>query len=391
MTDRSTEHATMAGVSHTHPYDDGHASRRLAEYACDYAADRDLDGFTVAHKSNVMRETDGRFLDAVTGVADDHGLVAEPVLMDALATHLVLQPAEFEVVVSPNLAGDVLSDLAAGLVGGLGLLPSANVGPERGLFEPVHGTAPDLAGEGVANPSAAVLSAAMLLDYLDRDRAAERVRGGVEATLVDGPRTPDLGGGDDRGGRGRDSCSAIARLLGVGASRRHGDVSRGSHVLDSRRVVPHSGRVRAVTLVRSHDGFVTLSLINLHPNGGSCQVRYATVWASLYPNGFEDSLGRDFCFDSPNTVYMALQRLRALREFGVRSLVTHAIMVVTAVGAVASALLLDGQLRLVSFVAFLNFTAGMWVSHGIHSLGNAFTDDDYDGVLNALRATRRAD
>ncbi|MFD1526860.1 isocitrate/isopropylmalate family dehydrogenase, partial [Halolamina salina] len=115
-------------------------------------------------------------------------------LMDALATKLLLDPTAYDVIVCPNLAGDVLSDLAAGLVGGLGLLPSANVGAENGLFEPVHGTAPDIAGEGVANPAAAILSAAMLLDSLGHEDAAADVRSAVERTLEGGPRTPDLGG-----------------------------------------------------------------------------------------------------------------------------------------------------------------------------------------------------
>ncbi|MFB6125550.1 MAG: isocitrate/isopropylmalate dehydrogenase family protein [Halanaeroarchaeum sp.] len=170
------------------------ASRELAEYACEYVADRGLEGFTIAHKANVMRETDGRFRDAVVDVAAERGVDTDEVLMDALAMHLVLAPEDYDVVVTPNLAGDVLSDLAAGLVGGLGLLPSANVGPERGLFEPVHGTAPDIAGEGVANPSATVLSAAMLLEFLGEDDAGARIRGAVESVLEHGPRTPDLGG-----------------------------------------------------------------------------------------------------------------------------------------------------------------------------------------------------
>ena len=169
------------------------ASRRLAEFACDFVADGARDGFTVAHKANVMRETDGRFRDAVLDVADERGVETDTVLMDALATHLCLTPEAYGVVVCPNLAGDVLSDLAAGLVGGLGLLPSANIGPERGLFEPVHGTAPDIAGEGIANPAATILSAAMLLEYLDYDEADD-VRAAVEGVLADGPRTPDLGG-----------------------------------------------------------------------------------------------------------------------------------------------------------------------------------------------------
>ena len=170
------------------------ASRRLAEFACDFVQDRGSDGFTIAHKANVMRETDGRFRDAVLDVADEHGVRTDQALMDALAMHLVLRPGEYDVVVCPNLAGDVLSDLAAGLVGGLGLLPSANIGPDNALFEPVHGTAPDIAGQGVANPTAAVLSAAMLLDYLGYTDDAEHVQDAVEQTLSDGPRTPDLGG-----------------------------------------------------------------------------------------------------------------------------------------------------------------------------------------------------
>jgi len=170
------------------------ASERLAEYACEYVDEQGKEGFQVVHKANVMRETDGRFRDAVVDVADEAGVETEEVLMDAFATRVCLDPTQFDVVVCPNLAGDVLSDLAAGLVGGLGLLPSANVGPDNALFEPVHGTAPDIAGEGVANPSAAILSAAMLLDHLGYGDEAEHVRTAVESVLEDGPRTADLGG-----------------------------------------------------------------------------------------------------------------------------------------------------------------------------------------------------
>ncbi|WP_254524763.1 isocitrate/isopropylmalate dehydrogenase family protein [Natrinema caseinilyticum] len=170
------------------------ASERLAEFACDYVDGNDHDGFTIAHKANVMRETDGRFRDTVTSVAEDNGVETEEVLMDAFATHVCLDPDQFDVVVCPNLAGDVLSDLAAGLVGGLGLLPSANIGPDRGLFEPVHGTAPDIAGESVANPAATILSAAMMLEYLGYDDQGAAVTEAVESTLAEGPRTPDLGG-----------------------------------------------------------------------------------------------------------------------------------------------------------------------------------------------------
>ncbi|MDS0276316.1 isocitrate/isopropylmalate dehydrogenase family protein [Halomicroarcula sp. S1AR25-4] len=170
------------------------ASRDIAEFGFDYAKQNGYDDVTIAHKANVMRETDGLFLETAEAVAAERGADYDTALMDALAMHLVMTPEEYDVVICPNLAGDMLSDLAAGLVGGLGLLPSANVGEENALFEPVHGSAPDIAGEGIANPSAMVLSAAMLLDHLGYDEEGGRVRDAVEAVLESGPRTPDLGG-----------------------------------------------------------------------------------------------------------------------------------------------------------------------------------------------------
>ena len=170
------------------------ASERIAEYGFRYAKRNGYDRVTVAHKANVMRETDGLFLETATAVGRDWDIDHDTMLMDALAMELVLEPESYGVVICPNLAGDVLSDLAAGVVGGLGLLPSANVGQENALFEPVHGSAPDIAGEGVANPTAAILSAAMLLEHLAYDDEAAAVRSAVEAVLRDGPHTPDLGG-----------------------------------------------------------------------------------------------------------------------------------------------------------------------------------------------------
>ncbi|CCC40847.1 isocitrate/isopropylmalate dehydrogenase family protein [Haloquadratum walsbyi] len=170
------------------------ASEQLAEYACSYVTERSIDGFHTVHKANVMQETDGRFRDAVSRVAANNDVATNEVLMDAFATRICLNPTQFDVVVCPNLAGDVLSDLAAGLVGGLGLLPSANIGQTNALFEPVHGTAPDIAGDGIANPSASILSAGMLLEYLDETDAATDVQMAVESVLNSGPRTPDLGG-----------------------------------------------------------------------------------------------------------------------------------------------------------------------------------------------------
>jgi 3-isopropylmalate dehydrogenase len=169
------------------------ASEEIARFGFEYAAERGAD-VTIAHKANVMRTTDGRFLETAEAVGAEFDVAHDDALMDALAMHLVQRPEDYDVVICPNLAGDLLSDLAAGLVGGLGLLPSANVGHERALFEPVHGTAPDIAGEGIANPAATTLSAALLLEYLDYDDAGERVRSAVRETLESGPHTPDLGG-----------------------------------------------------------------------------------------------------------------------------------------------------------------------------------------------------
>jgi 3-isopropylmalate dehydrogenase len=170
------------------------ASRDIAAFGFDYAEENGYDDVTVAHKANVMRQTDGLFLETVAAVATERGADYETALMDALAMHLIQEPEAYGVVICPNLAGDVLSDLAAGLVGGLGLLPSANVGADNGMFEPVHGSAPDIAGRGVANPAAAILSGAMLLDHLGYGEDADRVRAAVESVLETGPHTPDLGG-----------------------------------------------------------------------------------------------------------------------------------------------------------------------------------------------------
>ena len=170
------------------------ASEQIAEYGFNYAKRNGYENVTIAHKANVMRTTDGLFLDAATRVGDEYDIDYDTALMDALAMHLVMHPEDYGVVICPNLAGDMLSDLAAGIVGGLGLLPSANVGSDNALFEPVHGSAPDIAGQGIANPTAMMLSAAMLLDHLEYPEEATRVRTAVESVLEDGPHTPDLGG-----------------------------------------------------------------------------------------------------------------------------------------------------------------------------------------------------
>lgn len=170
------------------------ASERIMRTACALARGRRR-RVTIVHKANVLVETDGLFrraaLEAARGFPD---VEVDEMLVDTTAMRLVQAPETFDVLVTTNLFGDILSDEAAGLVGGLGLAASANVGETHGLFEPVHGSAPDIAGRGVANPLAAILAGALLLDFLGEREAAERVRAAVWSTLADGPRTADLGG-----------------------------------------------------------------------------------------------------------------------------------------------------------------------------------------------------
>jgi homoisocitrate dehydrogenase len=136
------------------------------------------------------------FLEAARDMAKEYpGVAYEEVIVDACAMKLVMAPEQFQVIVTTNMFGDILSDLAAGLVGGLGMAPSGNVGDELCVFEPVHGSAPDIAGKGIANPVATILSAAMMLEWLGEKEAAERVEAAVFKVLERGKvRTPDLGG-----------------------------------------------------------------------------------------------------------------------------------------------------------------------------------------------------
>ncbi len=151
---------------------------------------------TIVHKANVLPLTDGLFRRAALEVAEDYPDVqVEDMLVDAAAMWLVKDPVRFDVLLAPNLYGDILSDLAAGLVGGLGLAPSANVGDNQvAVFEPVHGSAPDIAGRGIANPIAAFLSGALALEHLGRREEAKRLRIAIFAALQTGPLPPDLGG-----------------------------------------------------------------------------------------------------------------------------------------------------------------------------------------------------
>ncbi|MCD6289073.1 MAG: NAD-dependent isocitrate dehydrogenase, partial [Anaerolineae bacterium] len=145
--------------------------------------------------ANVLAETDGLFRRTALEVAKTYPDVqVDELLVDTAAMRLVQSPERFDVIVTANLYGDILSDEAAGLVGGLGLAASANIGDRHGLFEPVHGSAPDIAGRGIANPIAAILAGALMLDFLGEPEVADRIRSAALDVLEHGPRTPDLGG-----------------------------------------------------------------------------------------------------------------------------------------------------------------------------------------------------
>jgi methanogen homoisocitrate dehydrogenase len=166
-------------------------SERIAEKACDIAAKRRK--LTIIHKSNVLR-SDRLFLKTCQDVANKRGVLCEDMLVDAAAYSLVVNPQRFDVMVTTNLFGDILSDEAAGVLGSLGLCASANVGETFALFEPIHGSAPDIAGKGIANPVGAIRSAAMMMEWLGEAALARLIESAVSWTLETGKKTPDLGG-----------------------------------------------------------------------------------------------------------------------------------------------------------------------------------------------------
>jgi isocitrate dehydrogenase (NAD+) len=171
--------------------------RRIAEFAFQYAVRNGRKKVTIVHKANVLKALTGIFLDTAREVAKKYAgeVQADDRIVDACAMQLVLNPWQFDVIVTTNLFGDILSDECAGLVGGLGLAPGANIGEGAAIFEAVHGSAPDIAGKGIANPVALLLAAAMMLEHVGRLDAAGRLRAAIDRTLVeDGIRTRDLGG-----------------------------------------------------------------------------------------------------------------------------------------------------------------------------------------------------
>ncbi len=172
------------------------AEERIIDYAFQYAKDNNKTKVTAVHKANVLKKSDGLFKKIFYEVAENYpDIDTEDFYVDATAMYLVTQPQEFQVIVTTNLFGDILSDEGAGLVGGLGLIPSANIGLDGALFEPVHGSAPDIAGQKKANPIAMMLSAIMMLRYLGENEAADKFDAAILKVLEEGKTlTGDLGG-----------------------------------------------------------------------------------------------------------------------------------------------------------------------------------------------------
>ncbi len=172
------------------------ASLRIARFAFDYARRYRRKMITVVHKANILKLSDGLFLECAREVAADYpDIEYRERIVDALCLDLVLDPRRHDVLLCPNLYGDIVSDLAAGLVGGLGLVPAANIGDGIAVFEAVHGSAPDIAGKGIANPTALVLAGAMMLSYLGEKEAAKRIEEGIWKVYAQGKHlTPDVGG-----------------------------------------------------------------------------------------------------------------------------------------------------------------------------------------------------
>ncbi|OED29501.1 isocitrate/isopropylmalate family dehydrogenase, partial [Methanosphaera sp. WGK6] len=172
------------------------ASEKISEYAFKYAKDTGRNKVTAVHKANVLKLSDGLFKKTFYEVAEKYpDIETNDFYVDATAMYLITNPLDFEVIVTTNLYGDILSDEGAGLVGGLGMIPSANIGDENGLFEPVHGSAPDIAGQGIADPVATILSACMMLDYLGESSYARKIEEIIIEVIQEGTNvTPDLGG-----------------------------------------------------------------------------------------------------------------------------------------------------------------------------------------------------
>ena len=190
------EHEVVPGVVESLKIITERASTRIARFAFAYARRHGRKRVTAIHKANIMKQSDGLFLHCARLVARDcPDILYDERIIDAACMQLVMSPSQFDVLVLPNLYGDIVSDLCAGLVGGLGVVGAANLGSEIGVFEAVHGTAPDLAGQNIANPTALLLSAVLMLRHVDEGGAADRIMAALGRVLTEGRvRTRDLGG-----------------------------------------------------------------------------------------------------------------------------------------------------------------------------------------------------
>jgi isocitrate dehydrogenase (NAD+) len=190
------EHEVVPGVVESLKIITEKASSRIAHFAFQHAKRHGRKKVTSVHKANIMKLSDGLFIDSVRRAAREYIDIAyEERIVDAACMQLVMYPEQFDVLVMPNLYGDIVSDLCAGLVGGLGVVGAANLGAEIGVFEAVHGSAPDIAGKHLANPTALLLSAVMMLRHIDEGSAADRIMAGLGTVLTAGSvRTRDLGG-----------------------------------------------------------------------------------------------------------------------------------------------------------------------------------------------------
>jgi isocitrate dehydrogenase (NAD+) len=189
------EHTVVPGVVESLKIITAVASTRIAKYAFEYARRHGRKRVTAVHKANIMKLSDGLFLECFRRVAEDYSdIAADDRIVDAACMRLVMNPESFDVLLTENLYGDIVSDLAAGLVGGLGVVPGANIGIEGAVFEAVHGSAPDIAGKDLANPTALLMSAILMLRHLEMGGVAERVESALLETLRAGIKTPDVGG-----------------------------------------------------------------------------------------------------------------------------------------------------------------------------------------------------
>ena len=190
------EHEVVSGVIESLKIITRTASLRIAKHAFSYATEKGLDHVTAVHKANIMKLSDGLFLECCREVAQDFPAIRyDEMIVDNACAQLVMHPQQFSVLLMENLYGDIISDLTAGLVGGIGLVPGANIGDGAAMFEAVHGSWPQAAGLGIANPTAMVRTSVMLLRYLGEGHAAERIEEAVVRTLAEGKTlTQDLGG-----------------------------------------------------------------------------------------------------------------------------------------------------------------------------------------------------